>query len=313
MPAFHCPIGAAMPGDAICINCGLCHAETKEQYKTAREKIALYLRQSNAKRLERYRIQKMAVCGKGGVGKSTVTFLLASKLLQMGYRVIVVDMDSSNPFLCHRFEMEVPLPLVSIRNFEDTESREWMLQDTILVNEIPEKFIAVKDELYIMAAGKIENAFQGCACTIAGLMKDFLSKIQIGNKEILIIDNEAGIENFGRGVEMETDTILSIVEPGIDSLMLNKKIHELCVEMGIPRFWTILNRITDEEDQEIMIRRLVEDDIRYLGVLHADRKLGMESLRKQSYRPEAHESLEKETGHIIQIMLDECEMEYDSF
>ena len=96
MGIFHCPLGVAFYDDEGCIDCGMCAAETQEQMVEASKKIRAFLK-ANAPNPGP--VKKVAVCGKGGVGKSSLTTLLAGSFLRRGYRVCVLDTDESNPGL----------------------------------------------------------------------------------------------------------------------------------------------------------------------------------------------------------------------
>ena len=96
MGLFHCPLGAAYHDDVPCIDCGLCLAKNREEMVEASKIIREYLR-SRAER--RGTSKKIAICGKGGTGKSTTVALMANALRELGYLVLVVDTDESNPGL----------------------------------------------------------------------------------------------------------------------------------------------------------------------------------------------------------------------
>ena len=112
MGSFHCPLGSPFYEGDGCILCGLCIAETREEMVKASEKIRAYVRsQANRKSV----FKKITVCGKGGVGKSTMVALLGEVLKDEGYSVLVMDTDESNPGLYRMlgFEKE-PKPLLKL-------------------------------------------------------------------------------------------------------------------------------------------------------------------------------------------------------
>jgi len=91
MGIFHCPIGAAYYDDEPCIDCGLCLAKTKEESVEASKKMREYLRSHNT--IKSVTSKKVAICGKGGTGKSTITALLAIAIQKLINLVLVLDMD----------------------------------------------------------------------------------------------------------------------------------------------------------------------------------------------------------------------------
>ena len=96
MGLFHCPLGALGYGDDGCIQCGLCSAVTRAQKIEATQKMRAWIRENRQSSNPDLLIQKIAVCGKGGSGKSTLTALLSGALEHIGYRTLILDTDSSN-------------------------------------------------------------------------------------------------------------------------------------------------------------------------------------------------------------------------
>ena len=94
MGAFHCPVGSAFYEDEPCIDCGLCLATTEEEMGLASRRVRDYLRSQAAAKKGSGR--KIAICGKGGTGKSTIVALMANAFLELGYGVLVLDTDESN-------------------------------------------------------------------------------------------------------------------------------------------------------------------------------------------------------------------------
>ena len=153
---------------------------------------------------------KVLVCGKGGSGKSTVAALLAKSMAKRGYEVLVVDSDESNYGLHRQLGMELPNTLMDHfggkkemmgkmrRSFTEGEQvslfdEKWALTD------IPADATTEKDGIKLLAIGKIHDFGEGCACPMGALSKKFLDNLAVGEKEMVIIDTEAGIEHFGRG------------------------------------------------------------------------------------------------------------------
>lgn len=311
MSDFHCPAGALTRGADDCINCGLCIATTKEELIAATEIVREYTRAFVQARLRGLAMKKIAVCGKGGSGKSTITALLAQVLASFGYRCLVIDTDDSNVGLHRKLGIdECPEPLIScLSRFsigkEDLPSGEWMAKDPLALSEIPHQFVTTKGNISLVVSGKIDNPFQGCSCPMAEVTKTLMFNLTPAEGEIILLDLEAGVENFGRGMEQACDTVLIITEPSFESIDLASKIQYLAEGVGVRRVRAIINKTADEEQEEYIQDELIARGIRFLGCVSASRELAMSNLKGQpvSSGP-AYERVELITG----LMLDEAEM-----
>lgn len=272
MPAFHCPLGAVYYDDEPCIDCGLCLARTAREMVEASQRMREYIRAHAARKK---RSQKMAVCGKGGTGKSTLTALLADVLRREGYTVLVIDSDESNLGLSRLLGLETPsTPLISLLERFSMGDRKpdasWLEAARISLESIPREFIVSAPRMKFLTVGKIIDPFQGCACQMADLARDFVQKIALGIKEIMLIDMEAGIESFGRGIERGVDTVLTIVEPSFDSLALAEKIRYMAEGIGISAIQAILNKIPSPETEEKLREELENKQMKVAGAVYLD-------------------------------------------
>ncbi len=270
MSEFHCPIGAPFQGEFPCIECGLCSATTREEMVEASKKIRAYLRSPD--RVRRNFSSKIAICGKGGTGKSTVLALLANALDEEGKAVLVVDTDESNPGLYRMFGFDKkPKPLMALLSrfsFDEPKpNTEWLMREEIAIQDIPSEYILDSAGLKFLMVGKIEDPFQGCACTMADVVRDFMGKLVLGENEIVLLDMEAGIESFGRGVERNVDTVLVVVEPSFESLALAEKISYLADGIGVNRVNAILNKVSSDEKEVRMKTDLLRKGIRPIGTI----------------------------------------------
>jgi len=229
---------------------------------------------------------KISVCGKGGSGKSTVSTLLANEARTRGYRVLVVDSDESNSGLFRMLGFDQsPIPLMelvggkkkvqrSLRDgFSSDESGEGMRvmrQDSIRVVDIPAKHIMTQDNLQLVSIGKILQSLEGCACPMGVLSREFLKKLTLEQDEIVVVDMEAGVEHFGRGVETSIDTVLIVVEPSYESLQLAERINSLSGGIGIKKVGAILSKVPSDEIASKLESELVKRNIDILGCISYD-------------------------------------------
>jgi CO dehydrogenase maturation factor len=272
MPIFHCPIGAPYYEAENCILCGLCLATTKEERIRATEKIREYLRT----RAARTGIsKKIAVCGKGGVGKSTTVALLARAMLEEDYNVLVFDMDESNPGLFRLFGFDrEPRPLMALLSrFAEDESvpeTDWLKQEKIFFEDIPQEYTLEVGNLRFIMVGKITDPLQGCACSMADVSRDLMGKIFPKDKEAILVDMEAGIESFGRGVERSVDTVLIVVEPSFESIALADKIAYMADGIGVNKVRALLNKIPSEKAEKKILEELEKREILPIGTVYLD-------------------------------------------
>jgi CO dehydrogenase maturation factor len=232
---------------------------------------------------------KISVCGKGGSGKSTIATLLANEARTRGYRVLVVDSDESNSGLFRMLGFDrPPLPLMelvggkrkvqrSLRNgFSSGESGEGirvMRQDSIKVDDIPAENIMTKDNLQLVCIGKILQSLEGCACPMGVLSREFLKKLSLEKNEIVVVDMEAGVEHFGRGVETSIDSVLIVVEPSFESLQLAERVNSLSTGIGIKNIRAILNKVPSDEIASKLESELVKRSIDTVGCIHYDTEI----------------------------------------
>ena len=306
MGLFHCPVGAVGRGGDGCIGCGLCCATSKEARVAATQKVRAYIR-ATAQRDTRLQIRKIAVCGKGGSRKSTVTALLSDALSELGYECLVIDTDHSNNGLYRKLGLrEEPKPVFDAEAGAVRDAA-WMQAETIDFADIPEQVAPYCGTRRLLASGKISDPLQGCACAMSTCAQLLLQRLEPDPRQLVIADQEAGVESFGRGIETACDTVLIVVEPSMESLELAKKIQDMAQGLGIRRVRAILNKIEDPEQAEFMIERLCENDIRYLGALESSRRWRTVNLRGEPL------TAEQDDGAVYAVaknMLDEAQMPY---
>ena len=201
---------------------------------------------------------KLSVCGKGGSGKSTTVALIANEMQQRGRQVLVVDSDESNPGLYRMLGLDKrPVPLIELVGGKKNVFRaisgkmdsfpNILEQKEIPVADILPEYIVGKNGIKLVCIGKILQSLEGCACPMGALSREFLKRLSLKEGEVAIVDMEAGIEHFGRGVETSIDSVLIVVEPSLDSLELAGKINDLATEVGIDKVSAVLNKVPSEE------------------------------------------------------------------
>jgi CO dehydrogenase maturation factor len=227
---------------------------------------------------------KISVCGKGGSGKSTVVALLANEARARGYHVLVVDSDESNSGLFRMLGFDrPPVPLMELVGGK-TSLKQKMGQPSVLTEaritsaQIPEQHLLQKDGLMLVSIGKILQSLEGCACPMGVLSREFLKKLVLQENELVIVDMEAGVEHFGRGVDTSIDSVLIVIEPPLESVNVGQKIHDLALGIGIKNIWAIMNKVPSEEISTRLKAELEKRHIEVIGCIYYDADIFSSSL-----------------------------------
>ncbi|MCX7965109.1 MAG: carbon monoxide dehydrogenase accessory protein CooC [Syntrophorhabdaceae bacterium] len=218
---------------------------------------------------------KLAISGKGGVGKTTLAGVMARILDERGFRVLAIDADpDSNLGDAIGFseeEMRCARPLSEMDDFirERTGSTKGQYGTFFKLNpkvdDIPERFSLIKDNIKLVILGNITKGGGGCFCAENVLLKNLISYILIERDEYVIVDMEAGLEHLGRGTTEYIDSLIVVVEPGKRSIQTAKEIKRLAMDLGIKHLSIVGNKITDDEDIQLLKEHL--DGFSYLGAI----------------------------------------------
>ncbi|WP_423792060.1 ATP-binding protein [Methanocaldococcus indicus] len=227
---------------------------------------------------------KIAIVGKGGCGKSTITALLA-KELSKNKKVLVIDGDESNITLHNILGVEKPKKefleyLGGRKDFmkKIKGKKDIKIFDKLKIDNLPEECITKKGNIYFLMIGKIHDFGEGCACPIGVVLREFLKSLELDNDEIVILDTEAGIEHFGRGVEGGCDIIVGIIDPTYESIQLSKKIEEIGEKLNKKVFF-ILNKV-DDETIDLILENINKDKV--IGILKNNKEIVKKSLKGDS-------------------------------
>lgn len=227
---------------------------------------------------------KISVCAKGGSGKSTIVTLLANEAKKRGSRVLVVDSDESNSGLYRMLGFEQPpVPLMDMIGGKTTLKKNMgkpdIFSDAVIpVDNIPEGYLLKNDGIMLVSIGKIMQSLEGCACPMGVLSREFLKKVVVNDGEVVIVDMEAGVEHFGRGVETSIDNVLIVVEPPFESMAVAEKIHSMSSGSGIRNTWAVLNKIPNEEIKKRLEAELAKRGIEVIGCVYLNQEIFMASV-----------------------------------
>jgi CO dehydrogenase maturation factor len=198
-------------------------------------------------------------------------------------------------------------PIMELRQrFPSGETKpgaDWVKQRGISFLDIPGEYLLARDNLRLLSTGKIVEPFQGCACSMAELAGDLARKLVLKDKEIVLMDTEAGIESFGRGVERGADTVLIAVEPSSESLALAEKIFYMADGLGIKQVRVILNKVPSEKVEGRVLEEVARKKLKVIGSLYLDSQISDASL--EGNVPPSDSSAQKAMKEIATRLLNE--------
>ncbi len=231
---------------------------------------------------------KIAVTGKGGVGKTTVAAALASCWRDLGRQVVAVDADP-DANLAGTLGYRGPgiTPLTGLKKLIEERvggGEGWggFLRMNPRVEDIPEEFGAVVDGIRVLVMGTIERGRRGCACPENILVREVLNHLMLRHGEYVVVDMEAGIEHLGRGTAEGVDAMWIVVEPGWASLETAARVASLAGDLGIRRVDAIANKLSGADDLEFIQSNL--GPLPLAGALPLDRGLELEARAAQVSR-----------------------------
>ncbi|WP_440951450.1 nucleotide-binding protein [Methanococcoides sp. FTZ1] len=193
---------------------------------------------------------KIAVTGKGGVGKTTLSGTLARLLARDGYEVLAIDADSDMNLASSLGIAEPPLPLTEYKEMIDERAGEvgGMFKYNPKVEDIVDKFGVVgPDGVKMLVMGTVERGGSGCMCPASAFLRALLRHVVLKDTSALIMDMEAGIEHLGRGTTRGIDLMIIVVEPGMRSIETAGRIKELAGGIGVKHLAAVVNKGTSAD------------------------------------------------------------------
>lgn len=203
---------------------------------------------------------KIAVSGKGGVGKTTISAFLVQTLADRGRQVLAIDSDPS-PHLAKALDFpqaEDICPIAEMRELiqERSERDGPFYRLNPRVSDIPERFMRQKGNIKLMVLGAIQQGGVGCACADNAVLRTLLNTLLLSKNEDIVIDMEAGVEHLGRGTIASVDHLLVVIQPYRGSLETASKILAMGKDLNMNHLEIVANQVHGQEDLDYIQENL---------------------------------------------------------
>lgn len=244
---------------------------------------------------------KIAVSGKGGVGKTTLSSLLARYWARNGYRVLAVDADP-DANLGSTLGIDTS-GIVPVAKMEDLITERTGLRPGTVggffkmnpkVDDLPEALGREKDGVRLLIMGTVKKGGGGCICPESVLLKALISHLVLYEKDLVIMDMEAGIEHLGRGTAQGVDRLVIVVEPGRRSIETAAKVRQLTKDIGLHKVAAVGSKVRNSEQEQFLLKNL--DGIQLIGILPFSEEIAQADLESRPPSlddPQIFQSIEK--------------------
>lgn len=217
---------------------------------------------------------KIAITGKGGVGKTTFAATLARLYAEEGKHVLAADVDpDANLGLALGFseeELEEITPISKMRKLveERTGANDTnkFFKINPKVDDLPDALSRTCNGVKLLVLGTVETGGGGCVCPEHVMLKRLISHLVLRSDDVVILDMEAGLEHLGRGTTEGMDAFVVVIEPGARSVQTYKNVKRLAHDLGVDHVRVVANKVRGPEDEEFIRKAIPEEDL--LGIMH---------------------------------------------
>lgn len=224
---------------------------------------------------------KIAVCGKGGVGKTLIAAGIARALADKGLKTIAIDADPSpNLALTLGLSIEKASKILPIsENKELIESKtgteySGVYRLSFTVDDIVREYsVQTPFGVNLIVMGTVKSMGSGCTCPANAVIRSLLRHLVVERDEAIILDMEAGVEHLGRGTAKHVDTMLIVADANVKALETAKHIHELASKTDIKSVFLVGNKIASEIQKRTMVRFAENNGLQILDFVPFDQKV----------------------------------------
>lgn len=216
---------------------------------------------------------KIAISGKGGVGKTTFAAMLIRALNEQNKKVLAIDADPDANLAAavgiKGAESITPIAEMKDLVYERTEARPGTVGGFFKLNpkvdDLPDQLSAKFENIKLMRLGGVKQGGAGCICPESALLRALVTHIVLARDEVVVMDMEAGIEHLGRATAQSVNKLLVVVEPGRRSIDTAEHIKTLAGEIGLKAISMVGNKIRGRKDEEYLQKYM--PDFEFLGFL----------------------------------------------
>jgi len=217
---------------------------------------------------------KIAVTGKGGVGKTTFSAVLARLYAAEGQKVLCADVDpDANLGLALGFSEEELAKITPISDMKElirertnADEFEKFFKINPKVDDLPDMLASEINGVKLLLMGTVKSGGAGCVCPEHVMLKRLLTHLIVGRDDVVIMDMEAGLEHLARGTTDWVDRFIVVVEPGARSIQTYHSVKRLAADLGVHQVSVVANKVRDEADEEFIREAVPADDL--LGMIH---------------------------------------------
>ena len=249
---------------------------------------------------------KIAITGKGGVGKTTFTSLLAYTYADLEYQVLAVDADPS-PCLGAALGFPenllaglTPIARMDELIYERTGAQPGTTGGFFKLNprvdDLPDRFSAVQGNIRLLELGAVEMGGSGCICPESTMLRSLITHILLRMDEVVLMDMYAGVEHLGRATADAVDAMIIVVEPTARSIGTATQIKSLAEDLKLAKLYLVGSKLRNEDDRAFIMSR--SPGLPILGYLFNDERV-IEADRKGVAVYNESPELAEETRNIV--------------
>ena len=217
---------------------------------------------------------KVAITGKGGVGKTTLSSTLARLYADEGRTVLAADVDpDANLGLAlglSQEEVDSIVPISKMRTLVEERTGANAANKFFKLNpyvaDIPDTFSKEINGVKLLVMGTVDVGGSGCVCPEHVMLKAILSSLTYRKNDVVIMDMEAGLEHLGRGTAANMDQFIVVIEPGARSVQTYRNVKRLAADLGVKRVRVVANKLRTQEDEAYIRSVIPAEDL--LGCIH---------------------------------------------